>query len=172
MLLPPACAVGTARLCRIGRIGSAIVEDTWTNRELPVLQVIVAAFEDPDRLGLRVWDLIKLCGLPEGDVQLALRALWEASPPFIEAARPPEEMTYPVHIIGVTERARRAVGQWPTPENLLARLVDGFNDAADQEPDPVRKKRLREAAGLLGETARGVAVDVIAKMIMHAGGMG
>ena len=102
------------------------MEDTWTNRELPVLQAIVAAFEDPDQLGLRVWDVIKLCGLPERDVQLALRALWEASPPFIEAARPPEQMTYPVHIFGVTERARRAVGQWPTPENLVARLVEGF----------------------------------------------
>ena len=148
------------------------MEDTWTTRELPVLQAIVAAFEDPDQLGLRIWDVIKLCGLPERDVQLALRALWEASPPFIEAARPPEEMTYPIHIFGVTERARRAVGQWPTPENLVARLVEGFNAAADQEPDPVRKKRLREAAGVLGETARGVATEVIAKVIVHAGGMG
>jgi hypothetical protein len=64
----------------------------------------VTAFEDPDRLGLRIWDVAKLCGLPERDVQLALPA--------------------------------------------------------------------REAAGLLGETARGVATEVVAKVIVHAGGMG
>ena len=131
------------------------MDDTWTSRDLPVLQAIVAAFEDPDRWALRLPELIGLSGLPEREVQLALRALWEASPPFVEAARPPEEMTYPFHITGVTERARRAVGQWPTPETLTARLVEGFNAAAEREADPVRKKRLKEAAGLLGETARG-----------------
>lgn len=54
----------------------------------------------------------------------------------------------------------------------MTRLVEGFTAAADQEADPVRKKRLREAAGLLGETARDVATEVIAKVILHAGGVG
>jgi hypothetical protein len=54
----------------------------------------------------------------------------------------------------------------------VATLVEAFNAAADQEPDPVRRKRLREAAGLLGETARSVATEVIGKLIVHAGGMG
>lgn len=146
------------------------MDDTWTNRELPVLQVVVAAFEDPDRHALHILELIKLCGLPERDVQLAVRALWEAR--FIQAPRPPDQVTYPINITAVTERARRAVGQWPTPENLVARLVEGFNAAADQEIEPTRKKRLREAAGLLGGTAKDVATEVIAKVIVHAGGMG
>jgi hypothetical protein len=44
------------------------MEDTRTNRELSVLQAIAAAFEDPDQPGLRIWDVIKPCGLPERDV--------------------------------------------------------------------------------------------------------
>jgi hypothetical protein len=32
--------------------------------------------------------------------------------------------------------------------------------------------RCEKPAGLLGETARGVATEVIAKVIVHAGGMG
>lgn len=62
----------------------------------------------------------------------------------------------------VTPDARRAVGQWPTPEGLVDRLVQGFSDAADHEEDAERHYQLRQAAGLLGETVRDVAVRVAA----------
>jgi len=62
----------------------------------------------------------------------------------------------------VTPEARRAVGQWPTPEGLVDRLVQAFNNAADHEEDAERQYQLRQAAGLLGETVRDVAVKVAA----------
>ena len=62
----------------------------------------------------------------------------------------------------VTPEARRAVGQWPTPEGLIDRLVQAFNNAADHEEDAERHYQLRQAAGLLGETLRDVAVRVAA----------
>jgi hypothetical protein len=62
----------------------------------------------------------------------------------------------------VTPEARRAVGQWPTPEGLVDRLVQAFSDAADHEEDAERHYQLRQAAGLLGETLRDVAVRVAA----------
>jgi hypothetical protein len=62
----------------------------------------------------------------------------------------------------VTPEARRAVGQWPTPEGLVDRLVQAFNKAADNEEDAERHYQLRQAAGLLGETLRDVAVQVAA----------
>jgi hypothetical protein len=64
------------------------------------------------------------------------------------------------------------VGQWPTLESLAARLVQGLREAAEREDDPIRRKGLKEAAVLLGETARGVVAEVCAKVIWHAGGMG
>jgi hypothetical protein len=62
----------------------------------------------------------------------------------------------------VTPEARRAVGQWPTPEGLIDRLVQAFNNAADHEEDAERHYQLRQAAGLLGETLRDVAIRVAA----------
>jgi hypothetical protein len=55
---------------------------------------------------------------------------------------------------------------------LVSRLVEGFNTAAEHEADPAQKGRLREVAGILGGTAKGVATEVISKVILHAGGMG
>lgn len=64
----------------------------------------------------------------------------------------------------VTPEARQAVGQWPTAEGLVDRLVKAFSDAADREQDAERHYQLRQAAGLLGETIRDVAVEVAASI--------
>jgi hypothetical protein len=88
------------------------VEDTWASRDLLVLEAIVSAFNDPERFQLRIPELTGLCGLPEQDVVTALRAL-------LEYPQPPEELTYPIIITDVTERARRWSGNgrplksWP-----------------------------------------------------------
>ncbi len=62
----------------------------------------------------------------------------------------------------VTPEARQAIGQWPTAEGLVDRLVKAFGDAADHEEDAERHYQLRQAAGLIGETVRDVAVRVTA----------
>jgi len=67
-------------------------------------------------------------------------------------------------IDGVTDAARRAAGQWPTPENLVERLAQGLLDAADQEPDEQKKSRLRSIA----EGLRGFARDVVVGIISNA----
>jgi hypothetical protein len=64
----------------------------------------------------------------------------------------------------VTPEARLAVGQWPTAEGLVDRLVKAFSDAADREQDAERHYQLRQAAGLLGETIHDVAVQVAASI--------
>jgi hypothetical protein len=70
----------------------------------------------------------------------------------------------------VTPEARQAVGQWPTAEGLIDRLVKAFSDAADHEQDAERHYQLRQVAGLLGETARDVAVRVAATITGPLGG--
>jgi hypothetical protein len=62
----------------------------------------------------------------------------------------------------VTPEARQAVGQWPTPEGLVDRFVKALSDAAEREEDAERHYQLRQAAGLLGETVRDVAVRAAA----------
>jgi hypothetical protein len=148
------------------------VEDTWTSRDLPVLRAIVSAFNDPDRWQLRLAEVVSLCDLPERDVQTALRALGNARPPFLEYPPPPDELAYPIIITDVTERARRLVGQWPTADSLAAQITLALSQAAEHEPDPVRRSRLREATGVLGETARGVLVEVLSRIVERQTGVG
>ena len=69
----------------------------------------------------------------------------------------------------VTAAARRAVGQWPTAENLANELAVAFGEAADDEQDPERKNRLRQLASFLGETGKDIAAEVIAKVILRPG---
>lgn len=106
------------------------------------------------------------------DVLTALRALGKAKPPLLEYPRPPDELAYPVIITDVTERARRMVGQWPTAESLAGQIAKALSDAAEHEPDPVRKSRLREATAVLSDTARGVLVEVLSRIVERQAGVG
>jgi hypothetical protein len=81
-------------------------------------------------------------------------------------------LSYPIIITGVTERARRLVGQWPTAESLAAEITKALGEAADHESDPAKKTRLREAATFLGETARGVVVEVLSRVVERQAGLG
>lgn len=147
------------------------MEETWTGRDLPVLVAIVAIFDQPERYQLRIPELTRICGLPEREVQSALRALANASPPYI-AGTSSAELTYPVIVTDVTERARRAAGQWPDAESLVHELANEFDAVAQREADPEKKRWLRETAKMMGGTGRDVATEIVAKVIVRATGMG
>jgi hypothetical protein len=72
----------------------------------------------------------------------------------------------------VTSAARRAVGQWPTPESVVERLAGAFGAAAEGEPDAEKKSRLRQVAGFLTSSGRDVATEVVSKVILRSTGMG
>jgi hypothetical protein len=73
-------------------------------------------------------------------------------------------------IAGVTDEARRAVGQWPSAEVWVDRLVEALREAAEREPDPERRGRLRAMAEGLGGFARDVAVGVLSGGITQSMG--
>jgi len=66
-----------------------------------------------------------------------------------------------MHVIQVRGRARRELGTWPSADALLEQLVAALTAAADAEPEPERKGRLKAAAELLGGMARDIAVQAI-----------
>jgi len=72
----------------------------------------------------------------------------------------------------VTAAARQAVGQWPTAESLIARLTEALSEAAEHEPDPGQKSRLRAIASGLGGSARQIAIDVAARIVERQTGLG
>jgi hypothetical protein len=68
-------------------------------------------------------------------------------------------------VTGVSERARRELGAWPSADVLVEQLAAALARAADEEQEPERKSRLRGAAEVLGGMARDIAVNVISSRI-------
>lgn len=102
------------------------------------------------------------------DLELGLAALADADPPYIELqvlGGWSEEKAGGGYVDAVTERARRELGGWPTADSLVDQLAEALGRAADDESEPERKGRLRQAADVVGGMARDVAVAVISARI-------
>jgi hypothetical protein len=137
------------------------VEDTWANRDLPVLDATVRLLETS--YFLRVSDIAAAAGM---DIETTARALEALDGTYVDLSISmggPESG----NVRAVRAEARRAVGQWPTAESLITRLVEAFSAAAEQEPDPEKKSRLRSIAGMLGGAGYQIAVDVAARVVEH-----
>ena len=143
------------------------MESTWESRDLPVLDAIVRYFDEHD--GPEIPDVAtfaRITGMDPGQVAPAVRAL---SPRFIKTAATMGGLMH-VAIMGVTDEARQAVGQWPSPEVWVDRLVQALREAAEREPDLEKKGRLRAMAEGLGGFARDVAVGVLSGGITQSMG--
>ncbi|GAA1691942.1 hypothetical protein GCM10009745_41660 [Kribbella yunnanensis] len=139
------------------------MESTWESRDLPVLEAIVRLYEEtgtlmsPSRIGVTA-------GVPESDVQKALRALQHNDPPYITKLS--KQGNGDVYLVGApTGHARRTVGAWPTPDALADRIIAALNEAADNEPDEVKKGKLRRAAEAVAGVGRDILTDVTAQVI-------
>jgi hypothetical protein len=142
------------------------VEDTWWSRDLPVLDAAVKLFQSQDYVQVR--DLAKATGFEIGDVAqslLDMRYVYVS-----EIGSMGDQADWDISY--VTEKARRAVGQWPTPENVVGRLAAAFNEAAEHEPDPERKSKLQAFGGWLADTGQSIATEVITKVISQHTGTG
>lgn len=140
------------------------MEDTWFSRELPVLRATVELFDDPERHSVNIDTLAEATGFDIETVQRALSRLNQAEPPYLKGAGA-WQLGYPVKLLGVTERALRDAGQWPTPENLADRLIAGLEQAAEAETDPAKKTRLRRAAEAVGGVGRDLFVEITAAAV-------
>lgn len=147
------------------------MESTWENRELVVLDLLVRYFDDPDAFRLGIPAIVQQTGLSDDQVKRALRALASASPPLIEGTGF-GEISYPVWMTGVTERARRLVGAWPSPGGLADRLIAALESAAETEQDEEKRTTLKRMASLLGGMGRDIFVDVTSKVIGRSIGVG
>ena len=146
---------------------------TWETRDLPVLRAIVEASDEA------VWhidldEIMRRTGFDGDTVQRALLALAAEHPPFFMHTDG-STMAGPfiVDVSSPTGHARRTVGTWPPPPEAWAdRLIEAINEAADSEPDPEQRSKLRRLAGAVAEVGRGVFSEVIATVITKSAGMG
>ena len=141
------------------------LEDTWWSRDLPVLDAAVKLFQSKDFV--EVGDLARSTGFEPEDVARALRDMRGVYVGEIQGMGDMERWC----ITEVTPEARRAVGQWPTPENVVGRLAEAFSKAAEHEPDPERRGKLRTVGSFLGDTGKDFAAEVVAKVIARQTGV-
>jgi len=140
------------------------MEDTWASRELPVLEVVVSQVDEVAATGgyPEAEDVADYTGMPLADVLTALNAL---DGDFIALHRSMDPSGW--YVTSVTSLARRSVGQWPTGENLIGRLTAGLAQAAEQEEDPERKKKLMLVARELGGAVKTIAINVATEVLEH-----
>jgi len=132
-----------------------VAEDTWSWREKPILEAL-ASKEDSGGPTMS-WELATSVDLTEDDFKRGLRALYESG--FIAG----DSLVAEDFILGgvrLTERGRRAVGQWPS-QDLASELVQLLGRMVDSEPDSDQKGRLKR----LQTAVTGVGTDLLAKVI-------
>lgn len=146
--------------------------NTWSDRDLPVLSYLVVRFDDPH--GRRIDNFAEIeeaTGLTKEEVERAIFALSEtASPPYVVGISV-AQLPYPVVLTGVTERARRAVGAWPTPEGFAEQFMTGLAEAIEREPDPEKRSRLKTLLGSLGGIVKDVSVEVAGAALARSVGV-
>lgn len=69
------------------------------------------------------------------------------------------ETTVPAYVFGITPRALQAVGTWPSPEQLVDRLLEALADAAEHAGTDEERSRARRALDALRSAGRDVLVN-------------
>jgi hypothetical protein len=142
--------------------------ETWVSRDKPLLQTIVALF-DSGAAQVTSQDLVTATGQSYEQLRPALRALAFEDPPFFhfkDHSSLGDRGTNVSRILDVTGHGRRAAGTWPTPEDIADRIIEAFEQAAENAPDEEEAGRLRRA----GQAVAGVGRDVLVNLI--AAGLG
>jgi len=137
------------------------VHDTWATRELPVLDATVSLLEESYMV--TVSDIAARTQL---DVPSVARALEALDPVYVDFRKTTTggDPTF-WYVLKVTPQARRAVGQWPTPDSFVTRLAEELSAAAAQEEDIERKGLLSYAARLIGDTLREAVVRAAGQVL-------
>jgi hypothetical protein len=142
------------------------LESTWASRDLPILRAALRRLDDGEDLP-DLEEIRQELGLSGDQLRAGIRALQSADPPYIEVALSGgwSEARASGSVEGVSERARRELGTWPSAESLVDALAAAFARAAEAEEEPEERRRLRAAAEGLGGALRDIAVAVIAKRL-------
>jgi hypothetical protein len=144
------------------------MDDTWMSRDLPVLEAVVTWLDTDFSEIPQVYDIAERTGLSSMDVARAVKAMDGLYLELQLLGGGPEGWA----IRKVYPAARFAVGQWPTGEALIDHLVEGLGRAADTEPDPEKRERLKKAASWLGTGLRDTAANVAGAYLAHVSQLG
>jgi hypothetical protein len=148
----------------------SLVSDEWMSRDLPVLHAIreLEAEAAPGER-LRVPQLVERTGFGERDVLKLLLRLQQAN--YLDGE--PVATLQGVHDFrtsGLTDRGRRAVGQWPS-EDPWAALVDLLSRQIEQEQDEDKRSRLVKLREGVLSAGRTVGVSLFTTFLQQQAGL-
>lgn len=109
------------------------------------------------RSNIRVSDIERVLGLDSKAIQLALNFL--QAEPYFQTEGEFSGQTGFVFIGAPTSAALRVAGAWPTPENLLERLIEAFRVAGEDPSRDANDRQMFKQSAEWMETNR-PAVDV------------
>jgi hypothetical protein len=138
--------------------------DLWTDTDGPLLRTIVTLFDATPTVGVRTAQAKELSGLEDAEFEAAMIRLETAEPPLLSGI-PKWDLNYVFQITSVTERARVKVGDWPSPESLIDGLIAALAEAAEAEPDPVKKTKLKQAVEVISGFGLQVAIGWATKSV-------
>lgn len=142
--------------------------ETWASRDLPLLAAALRRVEEGDFSVGQLEAIRAELGFTPAEILAGIGALESADPPYLEAQLAggwTDERAGGGYVESVSERARRELGAWPSPDGLVEQLAAALARAADAEVEPERKGRLRAAADALAGVAREVAVRVLTERL-------
>ena len=128
----------------------------WTQYDLPVLEHLVQRLEADG--ASRVDTPFEVDGLDWPQAAAALRRLANAGyARGVETA----QADYPIVVTSVSERALQAVGAWPSPEDLVDRLLAALEEAEQAATTPEERTKLQRARQALVSVGRDVLVGAV-----------
>ncbi|MDF0532207.1 hypothetical protein P0W64_15015 [Tsukamurella sp. 8F] len=135
-----------------------MTEDTWSTRDVPVLRAVVELYEQTGQ-AVQVGEIARATDFDQDTVQRAIRALMRQ--PYFEKTQGASGGQI-MRVGAPTGDALRVVGQWPTPENQLDRLIAAFEAMAEDDSEPKERRSMAKQIGLwLSGAATQVALDAL-----------
>lgn len=133
------------------------LEDTWHARDLPVLRETARQFEEDDTFtGVRLQDIASALEL---DVMVVLKSLQSLEAAGLLDLR----LVMPAHagrVVQISGRARQLVGQWPSEEQALDRIIAALLAIAEDSDEPEQQKQAKGFASWLKTNATTIGVGV------------
>lgn len=96
------------------------MEDTWTNRDLPVLRAAVEIYDRTGKTKIGVGEIANAAELDIETTQRSIRAL--CTEPYLQEGGV-DFRGNQIFVGPPTGPARRVAGAWPSPEGLVDQLV-------------------------------------------------
>lgn len=137
------------------------LDDVWTSRDYPVLRE-VARNIDSGKRPVPIHAVMAETGLSNADVKLAANALVRRGLVSVDAGLGGARA-----FTNISSDAYLLTGLHPSGDDAVTRLIEALRQAADLEPDPIEKSRLRGLADQAGGISRTVLGGVLTAVLTH-----